>query len=470
MSFVLNDGALATGVMEEAINSQKPASGLSPIEEDVVLPNEIIAHIASYTRIREGYSMEVVNKAWNKTLQENEIWHRYNKRIPGYLRAKEEYQAEHTQAHDKHILKKLLKPKVYKFPHNHAIGHIDAMSDDGRTMVGSAAGRKLFVFTEQDGIDYDFTLNPGEVSIARGMSTDGKAIVGFVKNNLNGNKNAFIKIKNTHKTILAPLNGGQPNYAVGVSDDCKTVAGIALDGLNQRRKAVVWKVDSGALLTLDNFIGANKGSQAKAISKNGRFVAGTLINRETIEQDGFVWDLENNQMTYLDTQNGDVSAISANGEKVAGVARNLQSNRDEAFIYDTLNHQIQFLGTINNGHYSEVTGLSTDGKVAVGYSVDGSKEQKEDTEEFHPEEPSPETHASFIYYGNGIGMQPVKRLLQGQLLEEEDPFAHLRVSGNGTIIMQADLLGWYAYIPRYDVLQEEGLKLLPQTDEQNNQG
>jgi len=470
MSFVLSDGALATGVMEEVLDNQKPTSGLPSIEENVALPSEIIAHIASYARIREGYSMEVVNKAWNKTLQRNEIWQRYNERIPGYLRAKEESQTERPQANDKHILQKLLKSKVYKFPSDNGIWHIYAINEDGRTMVGDADSRKYFVFTEKDGIDYDFTLNPGEVSAALGVSANGKVIVGDGTNNLNGNNEAFIRDEKAQKKILPSLNGGRSSNAVGISDDHKTVVGVARDGINSIRKAVAWKVEEGTLLTLDNILGVNRSSEVIGISKNGQLAVGTIQRPDTNKQDGFIWDLENQRVSYLNTENGAVSAMSANGEKVAGAAQNLQNNRNEAFIHDTLNHQIQFLSTINNGNYSEVTGLSADGKVAVGYSADSSKSPREDVLEFFTGEPTPETHASFIYYGNGIGMQPVKQLLQGQLLEEEYPFAHLRVSGNGTIITHAGSLGWYAYIPRYDVLKEEGLDLLPRPDEQNNQG
>jgi len=472
MSCGLNDVVLATEVTDEGVNHQKFNNSLLSSEENVALPTEIIIHIASFGRIREGYSMEVVSKTWNKAFQQDAIWQHYAKRIPGYIRAQEESQTENPQSHanSRRILQKLLMPKVYKLPSEEdEISHINAISEDGRTMTGNAFGRKLFVFKEKEGIDYDFTLNPGEGSAALGMSTDGKAIVGFVKNSINRNKEAFIKIGNAPKTILAPLNGGRLSYAVGVSDDYKTVAGIALEGFNQRPKAVVWKVDSGAQLTLDNFIGADKRSQVIGISKNGQFVAGTMLNPKTKKQDGFVWDLENNLMSYLNTHKGSISAISASGEKVAGVARNLETKRDESFIYDIPNHQVQFLGTLNDGHHSEVTGLSADGKVAVGYSFDGSKKQEEDTIEHITEDPTPDTHASFIYYGNGIGMQPVEKLLNGQLLEEKYPFAHLKVSGNGTIITHGEFLGWYAYIPRYDILEEQGFRLLEHNAHPNNQ-
>ncbi|AIL12514.1 hypothetical protein IM40_01615 [Candidatus Paracaedimonas acanthamoebae] len=474
MSFVLNGGALATGVIEEVLDNQKPTSGLPTIEENVELPSDIIAHIASYTRIREGYSMEVVNKAWNAAFQKNEIWQEYAKRLPGYLRAKEQYQAESSQVNDRKILKELLKPKVQMFPKmvfpTDWILRSYAISEDGRTIVGQTDDKRYFVFTEKEGFDRDSTLNFAEESAALGISADGKTIVGWVANTFNGRKEAFIREEKKEKTILPALNGGQSSKAIGLSDDYKTVVGEAVGGLNELEKAVIWKTDEGAVLTLDDHIGFREISNAVGISKDGRFVAGTITDSDCYKQYGFFLDTKNNRITYFNSENGVVSAISANGEKVVGVAGNIESKKEEAFIYDTVNQQNQFLGTINDGNFSEVTGLSADGKVAVGYSVDGSKDQKEDSLEFYAGKPTPETHASFIYYGNGIGMQPVKQLLQGQLSEVEYPFSGLKISGDGTIIVPTDSSTWYAYIPRYDILREEGLNLLPQIDEQNNQG
>lgn len=117
-----------------------------------------------------------------------------------------------------------------------------------------------------------------------------------------------------------------------------------------------------------------------------------------------------------------------------------------------------FLGTFNNDDYSRVTDLSTDGKVAVGYSKDSSKEESVDSKVSVP----------FIHYENEIGMLSVPQLLKGQLPEDDLKSSQLKISGNGTIVTPHGLSFWYAYIPRYDVFKDEGIELLPQKDKQQS--
>jgi len=222
-------------------------------------------------------------------------------------------------------------------------------NNTGTAQVGRLSGRTFEIIGSPDGGD----------TYARGLSDDGKTIVGSSKIIPSGTSYAF-RWNNGVMTNLGNF-GGTYAEAVAVSADGRVVAGSA-GAPNNATMAFRW--EGGTLQALGTLGGAD--SFARAVSADGTSVMGvsSLANRNL---HAFLWQA--GVMTDLGTLGGDHStptAINADGQVVVGNSLLAGNSVSRAFRWSA--GTMQDLGTLG-GYYSDAQFVSADGSVVVGNSI-----------------------------------------------------------------------------------------------------
>lgn len=219
----------------------------------------------------------------------------------------------------------------------------------GTAQIGRLSGRTFEIIGSPDGGD----------TYARGLSDDGKTIVGFSKIIPSGTSYAF-RWNNGVMTNLGTF-GGTYAEAVAVSADGSVVAGSAGTPNNA---AMAFRWEGGTLQALGTLGGAD--SFARAVSADGTSVVGvsSLANRNL---HAFLWQA--GAITDLGTLGGDHStptAINADGQVVVGNSLLAGNSVSHAFRWSA--GTMQDLGTLG-GYYSDAQFVSADGSVVVGNSI-----------------------------------------------------------------------------------------------------
>lgn len=221
-------------------------------------------------------------------------------------------------------------------------------------------------------------LGHGRVSYARGVSADGRTVVGVMET-APFTQHAFRWSEMTGTMQdLGTLSNGDNSEARGGSADGRVVVGISQDGASSNMfRAFRWTEASGRMTglgTLNNgfFSGAN------AVSADGRTVVGFSADGAANDMmRAFRWTEDTNRMMSLGTLNNgglsEATDVSADGKTIVGFSEDgAFGNQERAFRWTEATNRMESLGTLNNGGMSHANGVSADGRVVVGYSQDGA--------------------------------------------------------------------------------------------------
>ncbi|EED9707133.1 autotransporter domain-containing protein [Salmonella enterica subsp. enterica] len=224
------------------------------------------------------------------------------------------------------------------------------------------------------------TLRPGNggPSYAKGISADGKVVVGSYLTD-SGYTNAFVwREGDTRMTDLGTLKTGNRGYysAWGVSADGKVVVGYA--DTDSGSEAFVWREATG-MTGLGTLKADNSGySEAYGVSADGKVVVGGAETDSGYNWNAFVWREGDTRMTGLGTLqagnsgNSWAAGVSADGKVVVGQADTDSGSRN-AFVWREATGMTG-LGTLkaDNSGDSEALGVSADGRVVVGWATSDS--------------------------------------------------------------------------------------------------
>lgn len=234
--------------------------------------------------------------------------------------------------------------------------------------VGNVAGAAFFMWSESDSGAIIGESGENGVSGSANISADGKKISMALPNPSNDDiEEAVLYNADTGSLTflghLGTVSSNDTSSAWGMSSNGKNIVGFSWTSTAQG-EAVLWK-DGGAIQALGN-TSASRSSRADAVSADGSVIAGYQDTNSGMRQ-GAVW--KNGELQYLKDNSGNALggavAISADGIVVAGNT----NTTGKAYIW----HETE--GTIilsADDAYSivELTGLSDDGKTAVGFSYD----------------------------------------------------------------------------------------------------
>lgn len=227
----------------------------------------------------------------------------------------------------------------------------------------------------------------GFQGIPYGISADGSIVAGS-----DGNYGFIWQSGNTYYLNNSPsssINIYQSDiYAIaaGSNGGSTGVVGWLQQNPNAPKQAFIWTVSSSErLLTLDS-IDSQKDSVANGISRNGDYIAGwsTTANNGTHavywKNIGSGNPLGSGTLQYalvdLGTLNNGAysaaNAIAADSLTIVGVATDGANNNQSVAYRWTPNTGMVSLGAVNNGGYSNAFAVSDDGGVIVGVAEDGN--------------------------------------------------------------------------------------------------
>lgn len=225
-------------------------------------------------------------------------------------------------------------------------------------------------------------LPGGTWSAPASISADGRVVVGIAEINSSGDLGSFRWSAETGIELLEP-DRPLPRYdvAFAVSADGQFIAGDIIE--NDRASPFRWSVDSG-FEELGNLPGTNLFTRATDISADGRIVVGySIVDGEMgFHAGAFRWDAETGMTetpplasNYPQAQ---AYGISDDGTIIAGTS---SSRANTEVDYDTAEPVIwvsgaepRGLGFLAPGHTAaNATGISGDGRVVVGASVDANQ-------------------------------------------------------------------------------------------------
>ena len=260
---------------------------------------------------------------------------------------------------------------------------INGVSGDGLTSVGrTTIGTGLTNAFKLVGSNYT-ALNPlaGDANaVATAASADGTRVVGFSIDN-SSNTRAVYWTGST-PTLLDPFTNFLFSEAAGTNADGSIIIGFGF-GYNgsSREEFVFW--ESGFTYVYGNFVDAVNASKGVGISADGSIMVGTVASDFVVPSlmRGFIYergvgsiqisahtaitDFSNNGLNF--TQ---VTGVSGNGQVVIGFASSgFTSNpagNEQAFKYNRTGANFEALGTLTGGNWSIARAVNNDGSVIVG--------------------------------------------------------------------------------------------------------
>ncbi len=447
------------------------------------MPDDVENEIISRTKIIDSRSASLVSRSWKQKFNEEAVWKEYAERIPGHREIEYTQQTElkdlQGAARSKRLIQLLMEPGFKIIAMNRGID-ATAVSGDGETTIGWTKKNdtdqdETFVYSMRSGFrvlpspDNDISFYPsdcnndGEVIIAWGltlaglckshiyleenrlmpfkklnnkegynitsMSADLKTCVGTFQDTADSEDKAFTYTEEQNLFFIGTLNGGINISATGVSANGKVVVGEAADGAaNNESRGFIYTQEDG-LISVGTLNGGNS-SSANAVSANGKVVIGEAADgAANNETRGFIYTQEDGLISL-------------------GILNKIGKN--SAFIYSEKDGYMP-LKNLNDIYMSSAKAVSANGDVVVGISSDNSSKRGS---------------SAFIYYlkkkGKMLSLEDVlQTMLQGaNLINAND------VSADGTIVVgsgktdQNISFAWRAYIPRYDIFENEGFKLL----------
>lgn len=256
---------------------------------------------------------------------------------------------------------------------NYRLGR--ALSGDGSTVAGygnsSSYVLEGFRWTAEEGAQ-GLGVVPGgtyHVSFARGISTNGLAIVGALDE---GIPPAGIATSGHEAFRWTPdgmiglgfLNGGGRSEANGVSADGSVVVGFSYSSAHPRGEAFRWAAGEG-MVGLGSIPGSNS-SFANAVSADGSTVVGYAYSNG---EQAFRWTQSEGMVGLGFLPGGGRTraiAVSADGSVVVGV----DIMASQAFRW-TASGGMAGLGVLPGKSNSSASAVSADGSVIVGVSGGG---------------------------------------------------------------------------------------------------
>ena len=264
------------------------------------------------------------------------------------------------------------------------------VSDDGTIVAGSSLSQTgiseaiRWQAGSFSGLGYLPGSPPTGQSEATGISGNGNVIVGFSSVALspqgNNRTEPFRIVGAGPMTSLGrlPTTRDRLTQATGTNGD-----GSVVVGWDQRAPTGIsaWRWTSGAGMSdLGTLPGSTIGAVARAVTPDGLTVVG---DGDTGAGDNVVWRWRGGNLENLgDLPGGSVNATpfatSADGNVIAGrghVTAPGFGNRFEAFRWE--NGTFIGLGDLPGGDFtSEAYGMSADGNTIVGFSADGSDQER----------------------------------------------------------------------------------------------
>ncbi len=200
------------------------------------------------------------------------------------------------------------------------------MNSDGTKIVGTGSGGQALLWTEEDGIQ---NLGDGE---AWGISENGKIIGEMV--NGDGKTEAALW-ENDSWTFLGNVEGGSScdnflSSGLEISSDGSKAVGMGW--INCSTEAFYWTASTG-IVGLGQYGGNSE--KAQAVSGNGNLIGGWNQNSSGTRR-SCIWDTQGN-ITFIGSpagsETGEVTAITNDGSIVVGFGSGTGGNHTEGYIW-----------------------------------------------------------------------------------------------------------------------------------------
>lgn len=247
------------------------------------------------------------------------------------------------------------------------------LSADGKTVIGySYTGTdgpaRSFIWTEANGfVDLGVIDSDGDYIFANSVSGDGTAVTGYVGGN--GMVEAFYWTSSNGMIGLGTLGGGS-SYANAISDDASTVVGY-YNKAGSFSHAFVWKADDRTIVDINND-NLYDISVAGMVSDDGSVVAGggTKNNLSGPSSNGVFRWTEATGMVDIGNLGGEYTrlyAMNGDGNVLVGEASTPELNTYHAYRYVASTSTLTDLKTLG-GKSSYASDLNADGSIVIGTS------------------------------------------------------------------------------------------------------
>ena len=256
------------------------------------------------------------------------------------------------------------------------------MNSDGTMIVGTNSGGQALLWTEAQGIQ---VLGDGE---AWEISENGM-IIGEIVNN-DGNTEAALW-ENGSWTFLGNVEGGGTcdaflSSGLAISSDGSTAVGMGW--INCSTEAFYWTESSG-IVGLGQYGGNSE--KAQAVSGDGNLIGGWNQSSSGSRR-SCIWDAQGN-ITFIGSpggsETGEVTAITSDGSVVVGFGSGTGGNHTEGYIWTEEDGMTGLGVPTNNAMFNRSNALDvSENNIAIGqYLYQGMTQYKaciytEETGEF----------------------------------------------------------------------------------------
>lgn len=241
----------------------------------------------------------------------------------------------------------------------------ESVSADGSVIVGEETGIGYFLWTETGGL-VSIGGSPGEGAGGQpSIDWDAKVVSGTAPNSVAGTTEISRYDIGSGQWVNLGGIGGQSGTSVssgwGLSGDGKVSVGLGWINAGGAH-GVRWDAASG-LQDLGSTV-PDRSSRANAADFDGDVIVGWQDSSTGFRQ-GAIWvDGTQTLVTQGFQQMGELGCVSADGQWAGGVG--VGSNGEQAYLYNPTQGVVN-LGHINPTYDGGTTGVSADGKVAVGF-------------------------------------------------------------------------------------------------------
>lgn len=268
-----------------------------------------------------------------------------------------------------------------------------AVSDDGRVVVGVATKERDSNQANQQDLYYAFVWTPsqgmrnlgyfsggGSLASAQGVSANGRVVVGSSDGIDNAGKyfkaHALHWSQQTGLSDLGTLPDGSNSLAMSLSADGSVIVGHSSNA-QQKDRATLWRlgerpVDLGTL-------GGDE-SIANHVSRDGLTVVGhaQIANGHV---HAFIWNATDGMRDLgqlAELEYSSATAVSGNGQVVVGIGSNINTSISpsqpvtKAFIWHKRSGKMEEIANPFHGESIAPTGISADGLTVIGVLNDAN--------------------------------------------------------------------------------------------------